>query len=217
VSVANRRGRKPKSQDQKLRDALERCQPAAHILERRKLFSGIVQPPPKDRLEGRSGEIDSEVCDAIGQLCALGYLDGHGHDAIEMRDKGRFWGGHYAQLMKPMAMKVGSAEPRSRSTGGGGALTGADLLFDRMDAYLPDYERQVLLTLIVDPLIGTYPDGEFPHWAKALIDEGLRQRGRFVSCGAFPNAGDYGTLAAAVRGLVVLVDGALPARWQNAA
>jgi hypothetical protein len=214
--VANRRGRKAKTSDQKLRDALERVQPADYILERRKLFS-FVQPPSKDRLEGRNGEIDSEVCDAIGQLCALGYFAGHGHDEIEMRDKGRWWGQHYARLMKPCAMKTGGHEPRSRSTGNSGALTGADLLFDRMDGNLPTFERNVLLSLVVDPLIGTHPCGEFAYWAKALIDEGLRQRGRFVKCGAFPTEHDRGLLNAAIRGLVILVDGALPERWQRRA
>ena len=211
-----RKGRKPKTNDQKLRDALERQAPAMYVLERRRLFS-FVQPPSKERLEGRNGEIDSEVCDAIGQLCALGYFDDHGHDPIEMRDKGRFWGSHYARLFKPSSMRVGSYEPRSRSTASTGALTKDDLMFDRMDESLPAYERQVLLSLIVDPLIGTHPCGEFPYWAKSLIDEGLRQRGRFVECGAFPTEHDRGLLEATIRGLVVLVDGSLPARWQNAA
>lgn len=211
-----RKGRKPKSAEQKAKDAVDRTSPADYILERRKLFS-FVQPPAKARLDGRNGEIDSEVCDAIGQFCVLGLLDGHGHDPVEMRDKGRFWGGHYAQLFKGSAMKVGSLEPRSRSTGNAQGMTGADLMFDRMDEPLPSFERQVLLSLIVDPIVGTYPSGEFPHWASALIAEGLRKRGRFVACGGFPTEYDRELLAATIRGLAVLVDGALPARWERAA
>lgn len=188
------------------------------VAERRVLFRSIVQKPAKSRLEGRNGEIDSEVCDAIGQLCALGLFDGHGFDPIEMRDKGRFWGGHYAMLMKRSAMKTGGHEPRSRSTGGQSPMTPADLLFDRMDEGLPTYERSVLLSLIVDPLIGTNPMGhEFSPWAKALIDEGLRARGRFVKCGGFPTEHDRQLLAATIRGLCCLIDAALPARWERAA
>lgn len=210
-----RRGRKPKSSEQKLRDALARTAPADHILERRALFS-FVRSAKQD---GRQGEIDSEVCDAIGQLCALGQFDGHGHDPIEMRDKGRFWGGHYAQLMKPCGMRTGKLEPRSRSTGGHSGMTGADLLFDRMDESLPEFERNVLLSLIVDPLIGINPAGEFPFWAQALIDDELFKRKLFrrgMLVGHVTAAHrDY--LKAAIRGLCVLIDGSLPARWEQKA
>lgn len=212
-----RKGRKPKSAEQKLRDALDRTAPNERVLERRRLFAW-VQPPSKDRLEGRNGEIDSEVCDAIGQFCALGFFDNHGHDPIEMRDKGRFWGGHYARLMKRSSMKIGSAERSAKSTSDVVSQSPADLLFDRMDEALPRYERDVLLSLIVDPLIGSDPMGrEFSPWSQALIDEGLRNRGIFVRCGAFPTECDRELLNATIRGLCVLVDGALPNRWEQKA
>jgi hypothetical protein len=54
-------------------------------------------------------------------------------------------------------------------------LTAADLMFDRMDEALPRYERQVLLSLVVDPLIGHL---ETVPWAQSLIDEALLARGR---------------------------------------
>lgn len=205
-----RRGRKPKSQAQKLKDALERNQPADYIIARRKLFS-FVQPPTDKRLDGRNGEIDSEICDAIGQLCALGLFDGHGHDPIEMRDKGRFWGCHYAKLMKGVGVKTGSYERADRSKASG-ALTAADLMFDRIDEALPTYERSVLLSLIVDPLIG---HDETVPWAQSLIDEALLQRGRLVPHRVvmFPGVHERGLLQAAIRGLLCLIDGALPARW----
>ena len=204
-----RRGRPRKTRDQKMKDALERIQPNARILELRRLFS-FVQPPPESRLDGRNGEIDSEVCDAIGQLCALGLLNGHGHDPVEMRDKGRFWGCHYAKLMKPSGVKMGSYERQSRSEPTG-ALTGADLTFDRMDENLPSYERNVLLSLLVDPLIG---HEETVPWAQSLIDEALLAKGRIPNSMRFPDCQDRAYLAAAIRGLCVLVDGALPARFE---
>jgi hypothetical protein len=207
-----RRGRKPKSKDQKLADALKRSEPADYILARRKLFAGIVLPPQEKRIEGRNGEIDSEICDAIGQLCALGLFDGHGHDPVEMRDKGRFWGCHYAKLMKGVGVKTGSYERADRSKASG-ALTAADLLFDRIDENLPSYERMVLLSLVVDPLIG---HRENVPWAQSLIDEALLKRGRMVPHRVvrFPDESDRAYLAAAIRGLCVLIDGALPARFE---
>jgi hypothetical protein len=204
-----RKGRKPKSREQKLFDAVKRTQPAEYILQRREVFSFVV-PPTDKRLDGRNGEIDSEVCDAIGQLCALGLLDGHGHDPIELRDKGRFWGCHYAKLMKKLGMKTGSLERQDKGKPTE-ALTAADLLFDKMDENLPNYERSVLLSLIVDELIGH--KGIVP-WAQSLIDEALLKRKRLPvdRVVRFPDMQDREYLAAAIRGLCVLVDGALPMR-----
>lgn len=200
-----RRGRRPKTSEDRLRDALKRDQPAEHILKRREMFS-FVKPQ-------KGGEVDSEVSDAIGQLHALGYFDGHGHDPIAMRDQGRFWGYRYAMLMKLVGAKTGSFEQRSKSTGAAARVGRADLLFDRMDESLPAYERKVLMSLIVDPIIGTHPLGEFALWAQALIDDGLAQRGKFVRERLYPTANDYWLLHAAIRGLAILVDGSLPARW----
>jgi len=198
-----RRGRKPKTREQKIRDAFERTAPALYILERRRLFGGIAVAP-------KGGEIDSEVCDGIGQLCALGLLDGHGHDPVELRDKGRFWGGHYAKLMKGSAVKVAAYERRDRTSGDASALTAADLLFDKMDESLPRYERTILLSLLVDPLIG---HGETVDWAQSLIDEALLERGRIPRAMRFPSLSDREMLKACIRGLCALVDGSLPARW----
>lgn len=207
-----KRGRPRKTRDQKLKDALERTVPNLRIIELRRLFS-FVQPPPESRLDGRNGEIDSEVCDAIGQMCALGLFDGHGHDPIEMRDKGRFWGCHYAKLLKGVGVKTGGYERADRSQASG-ALTGADILFDRMDSTLPAYERTVLLSLLVDPLIGH--DEPVP-WAQSLIDEALIERGRIPRAMRFPDTTDRAYLAAAIRGLCALVDGALPGRFERRA
>ena len=66
---------------------MERNPPADYILERRRLFSFVT---PTKGPDGRVGEIDQDVCDGIGQLQALGLLDGHGFDGKDLRDAGRF-------------------------------------------------------------------------------------------------------------------------------
>jgi hypothetical protein len=201
-----RKGRKPKSRDQKLRDAFERTKPADYVLERRALFSFVEAP--------KGGEIDSEVCDAIGQLCALGLLDDNGYDPVELRDKGRFWGGHYAKLMKGVGVRTGAYERRDRSTPTG-ALTGDDLLFDRIDECLAPFERSVLLSLVVDPLIGHH---ETVPWAQCLIDEALLKRGRIRrGVTEFPSLNDRHLLNAAIRGLCQLCEGSLRPRWERSA
>lgn len=197
-----RRGRPRKSREQKIKDALARTAPADYIIRRRKVFSFVEAP--------KGGEIDSEICDAVGQMCALGLLDGHGHDPVEMRDKGRFWGQHYARVMKCVGVKTGAYERRDPSKPSV-AMTGDDLLFDRMDENLPDFERDVLLSLLVDPLIG---HDETVGWAQSLIDEELLKRKRLPPdrVTSFPDMNDRALLQAAIRGMLILVDGSLPSR-----
>jgi hypothetical protein len=208
-----KRGRPRKSgkrdkNDRLIRESAKFTPPPEHIEARRKLWSFVSAP--------KGGEIDSEVCDALGQLCALGLLDHHGFDPVELRDKGRFWGCHYAKLMKASGTKVGSYERKDRTSGGEHPMTGADLLFDRMDENLPAYERARLLELIVEPLIGEKPT---VPWAQSLIDMALLERKRLPENRVvkFPTMQDREFLNAAIRGLVILVDGSLPSRWERAA
>jgi hypothetical protein len=114
--------------------------------------------------------------------------------------------------MKGSAVKVSSYERKDRTSGHANALTGADLMFDRMDENLPSYERVILLSLLVDPLIG---HGDTVPWAQSLIDEALLQRKRLPEGRVmrFPDMDDRYKLEACIRGLCVLVDGSLPARW----
>lgn len=222
--MARRRGGRPKKTEaQKLKEALEkeeRVQPNMRILARRKLFS-FVQPPANKRQDGRNGEIDSEVCDAIGQLCALGYLDGHGYDPVELRDKGRFWGWAYTEIMKRLDAGTAAWEmPVDFSIMerfvGDGPMTGWRIYFEKMDEALGSgFERSALMSLVVDPLIG---HRETVPWAQVLIDDELFKRGRFHSCmvigGVTEN--DRHLLRATVRGLCALVEGSLPGRYERA-
>jgi hypothetical protein len=147
-----------------------------------------------------------------------GFFTNHGHDPAEMVRSGRFWGCHYAALL---TYGGNGAQVAGYERGDKGThfprQTQADITFDRMNDGFGEYEREVLITLLVDPLIGTTPDGMNATWADALIAEGLRERGRFVACAMFPTPNDRALLNAAIRGLCALVDGALPARFQRAA
>jgi hypothetical protein len=191
-----------------LRELLDRCPPADYILERRRLFS-FVQLPASDRLEGRNGEIDSEVCDGIGQLHALGLLDGHGHDGKDLRDAGRFFGDYYWSRYRETAPKSAQYERQDKSMSAFLGETAADRRFDRMDDLLKGYERQVLMSLVVDTAWGD----EIIHWAQALIDEALLGRGRVpMRAVRFPDAEDRAKLAACVRGLLAIFDGGMEMR-----
>lgn len=186
-------------------------EPNERVQERRMLYAWLH---PTKGPDGRGGSIDQDICDGIGQLHALGLLDGHGHDPQDMRDEGRFWGGHYAKLLKAHGFKTQTYERKDRGQHNA-SISGADMLFDKMDESLPSYERNVLLSLLVDPVIGSGPFGhDITPWAQSLIDEALLTKGKQISpLMIFPTLNDRELLKAAIRGLCCLVDGALPARW----
>jgi len=183
-----------------------RVDPCEHILARRKLFAFVT---PTKGPDGRVGEIDQDVCDGIGQLHALGKLDGHGIDPQELRDKGRLYGELYWNRYQATAPKMGTFERADKSTNSYDGPTGRDLLFSRMDDALAGYDRECLFDLVVDKAWGD----DITGWAQAIIDHELLQRGRVPTFMRFPTADDYGRLEACIRALAALVDGCLPARW----
>jgi hypothetical protein len=127
-----------------------------HILEKRKLFSFVT---PSKGPDGRTGEIDQDICDGIGQFHALGLLDGHGLDPQDLRDKGREWRNGYVMLLRKSGFKTGSYERMDKSKEDI-RYTGRDAHFDRLDECLRGFERTVLLSLLVDPIVGSWPNGE---------------------------------------------------------
>jgi hypothetical protein len=88
--------------------------------------------------------------------------------------------------------------------------------FERLDFGIDSFDRSVLLSLLVDPEIATRPMGkEHSAWVESVIGEALISRGRVVKMLRFPDANDRAMLAAAIRGLCAVVDGALPSRWER--
>lgn len=179
-----------------------RVPPPDWVLERRKLWAFVT---PTKGPDGRTGEIDQDICDALGQLHALGLLDNPYADSTEMRDKGRRWGTHYAMLLRASGFKGGGYERMDKAMREM-RLTKADLIFDVMDEAVTGFERSCLLSLIVDPIVGSFVDGR-PNapWVEAIINEGLLAKGKIVPMIRFPDSYDRSKLEACVRGLIWLV------------
>jgi hypothetical protein len=83
-------------------------------------------------------------------------------------------------------------------------------------------ERSALLSLLVDPVVGSRPDGrDDAPWVNSHIAYALLEKKKLVPAYMqpvrFPDANDHELLKAAVRGLCLLVDGALPARFERRA
>ena len=189
------------------KDALAERNPAPlYIMERRELFSFVT---PSRGPDGRGGEIDQDICDGIGQLHALGLLNGHGIDAKDLRDAGRFYGEHYWSRYRETAPRSGKYERTDKSVSGWLGETKADRRFDRMDEALRGHERAVLMSLVVDRAWGD----EIVPWAQSLIDEALLKRRKVRRAVIrMPDSCDREYLAACVRGLFLICDGALPDR-----
>lgn len=191
-----------------LREMLDRAPPNDAILERRRLFA-FVQLPKDARLDGRNGEIDSEVCDGIGQLHALGLLDGHGIDGRDLRDAGRFFRDHYWSRYRETGPRTAKLERTDRSVSEFLGETAADRRFDRMDNVLTGYERLCVIELTVDHNWGD----EIVGWAQSLIDEALRERGTPRKGGRqFATMCQRARLKACIRGLCLIFDGGMEMR-----
>lgn len=208
--MARKRGRPRKDGPRKLDGSLERGKlvPAPdHIQERRALFSFAVSE--------KGGSMDQDVCDGIGQFHALGLLDGHPVDAKDLRDIGREWRNWFVTILRKQGFKAGGYErmdkAREREPRHNERL-------DRMDDALAGYERHALYSLLVDPVVGSWPLGEAEApWVRSLVAEGLLKRNRPVKFCRFPDGNDRALLAAAIRGLFVLYDASLPGRYERRA
>jgi hypothetical protein len=186
--------------------------PPLHIIERRNLFSFAT---PTKQPDGRVGEIDQDVCDGIGQFHALGLLDGHPIDGLELRNIGREWRDWFVSLLRKQGFKGGGYErmdkAREREPKHNERL-------DRMDDALRGFERSALMSLLIDPIVGSWPCGEEEApWVRSLIGVALIERKRPVKVVRFPDANDHALLAAAIRGLFCLYDASLPGRYERRA
>jgi hypothetical protein len=173
------------------------------VQERRNLF---------DALCIRGGKAADQAFDGIGQLWALDFLDGHHLDPDVLRDTARKYAFLYWNRNADKAPKTGSPErigfsrPSLEDTGG-------SLLFERWADTLPHYERQVLEHVTVDYW---FSDG-CAGFVNRLVSTELLRRKRIPQLLEMETMRDREMLNALLRALFVLVDGALPSRFQRAA
>jgi hypothetical protein len=214
-NMGKRRGRPRKPGPRKLDGTLERGKfipPPDHILEKRKLFSFVT---PTKGPDGRVGEIDQDVCDGIGQFHALGLLDGYPIDALELRNIGREWRDWFVTLLRRQGFKGGGYERMDKARE---REPRASERMDRMDFALSGYERGACMSLLVDPVVGSWPLGESDApWVRSIIGEALLRRHRTIGFVRMPDGNDYQLLQASIRGLFCLYDASLPGRYERRA
>jgi hypothetical protein len=145
----------------------------------------------------------------------LGLFDGYPIDGLELRNIGREWRDWFVTLLRKQGFKAGGYErmdkAREREPRHNERL-------DRMDDALGGYERGALMSLLIDPIVGSWPDGEEEApWVRSIVGEALLRRHREVVFVRMPDGNDYQLLAAAIRGLFVLHDASLPGRYERRA
>lgn len=206
--MAKKRGRPRKDGPRKADGSLERGKLVTapdHILKRRELFSFVVSE--------KGGSMDQDTCDGIGQMHALGLLDGHPIDAKDLRDVGREWRDWLTTILRRQGYKVGGYERMDKSRE---REPRHNERIDRMDLALEGFERGALYSLLIDPVVGSWPMGEMESpWVRSIIGEALLKRGRIVKFCKFPDANDRELLNAAIRGLFALYDASLRAPYER--
>lgn len=203
-----KRGRPRKSGPRKLDGTLERGRftpPPEHIARRRELFSFVAE-----------GNIDQDVCDGIGQLHALGLLDGYPVDGLELRNIGREYADLYWERYDATAPVSGQFERRSKSTGEPPPRNWRYDRFDKLDQSLSraGMERTALYML----LINHYHSDTLAGWVQRLVNRELAERGRadvIVLVDSETEGHDRYMLTTAIRGLFCLHDASLPGRYER--
>ena len=188
---------------------VQKGEPNPMVIAKRETFSFVKAE--------KGGSIDQDIHDAIGQLHVLGLLDGHGHEAKDLRDVGREYAELYWERYEDLAPKVGQLERRSRGTGNPPPINGRYVRFDRLDESLPrcGMERTAIHMLLTEH----FHSDKMAGWVQRLIDRELLERGRAVNriiiIDSHTFAHDRYMLGCAIRGLNMLMDASLPARFQQ--
>jgi hypothetical protein len=190
-----------------------RSEPNDRVQARREMFALL-----NSKADGRQGSIDQDICDGIGQLCALGYLNGHGHEAKDLRDIGRDYADLYWERYEATAPVSGQFERRSRGTGEPPPRNGRYDRFDRLDSSLSrtSMERTAIHML----LTRHYHSDNLEGWVQRLVNLELAKRGvpNVLAFLDSPTEGhDRYMLSCAIRGLLQLIDAGLPARFERRA
>jgi hypothetical protein len=161
------------------------------------------------------GNIDQDVCDGIGQLHALGLLDGYPIDGLDLRNVGREWRDWFVTLLRKQGFKAGGYERMDKARE---REPRHSERMDRMDDCLTGYERHALYSLLIDPIVGSWPCGEENSpWVVSIVSEALLKRNRKPAFFRFPTGNDYQLLAASIRGLFALHDAGMRGRYERRA
>lgn len=211
------RPRDPSSRRSKAerRRAKRAAEAAASIGSRSNPNDRVTERRERFRFLG-SGRIDQDIHDGIGQLHALGLLNGHGHEAKDLRDIGRDYAELYWERYELTAPSTGQFERRSRGTGEPPPRNGRYNRFDRLDDAMPRVcmERTAIHMLVIHH----YHSDNLEGWVQRLVNYELAKRGvPDVLVDTHSHGHDCYMLGCAVRGLCQLMDAGLPARFERRA
>lgn len=214
--MANKRKAGKRYKNGKLAKPTTREGRKAHDYGNDRIVERLHRFRSKHILGGKAAWID--VFDGIGQLHAVGLLEGHGLDGKLLREAGRDYIGLYHYYYIDLLPKGSDLE---RVYGGGGGksdeippATKRELRFAQLDMLLPTrsderyWTHEILLRNFgldtVHPLVERLVNYKFAQWGLPVAGE-------------VAGADDFAALGCALRGLFALADGVLPDRWRIAA
>lgn len=221
--MANKRKSGKRHKSGKLAKPTTRAARNAHDYGNERCVERLDSFRHKNILDGKAAWID--IFDGIGQLHAVGMLDGHGIDGKLMREAGREYIGLYNYVWIDMAPKGSDLERAygGKSTSGKSDLippaTRREIRFAQLDDLLPVgsqeryWTQRILLNHFgmdrVEPLVDRLVNYKFAQW-RLPVPTG--DRDMRIAC-----ADDFQNLGCVLRGLFALADGAMPDRWKLAA
>lgn len=152
------------------------------------------------------GKASQQLSDAIGRAWAAGLLDGAEYDPAILRDAGRRYGSLYWTEYGEVAVRMGSLEPRSKGTGGGGWNDPNGERFAALDSLAMSAGRagyDAMHKLCVDEW--WFPDTQ-ASWIDRLINT-ARVNAKQPVCGMLEIEGDRAKLRLAIEALIAMVAG----------
>lgn len=169
-------------------------------------------------LGGKAAWID--VFDGVGQLHAMGMLDGHGLDGKLLRDAGRDYIGLYNYYFIDLLPKSSDLQRAYGGSTSSGKLdlippaTRREIRFAQLDELLPvgSNERYYTHKLLLDH----FGLDTIAPFAECLVNY-KRAQWRLPTAGRIADAEDFQILGHVLRGLFALADGAIPSRLRIAA
>lgn len=154
----------------------------------------------------QGGKAEQQLSDAIGRAWAAGLLDGAEYDPAILRDMGRQYGALYWIQYAEVAVRMGTLEPRSKSSGIGRWDDPKGEIFEKLDGHAMSAGRaayDAMHKLCVDEW--WFPDTQ-ADWIDRLINT-ARVRAKQPVCGQLEMPGDRAKLDSAIACLIAMVAG----------
>jgi hypothetical protein len=179
----------------------------------------VTRVPPNDRVRERierfshklilGGKAGHDCFDGPGQLHAMGYFHGHGHEPEVIRDALREYGELYFRWYAQLQPKTAEIERHSRGEPNT-AATRDERRFMELDRVLPlaSFERKAIHRLTLDH----WGSDDVAPFVERLVNQKMAMLGLSVA-GYLADQADHDLLGGVLRAAFSLIEGKLVTDW----